>query len=258
MTSIGNRLLQTVLGLKVVNVRKWHDLRSERDRLRSEADLNVFYAKSEMPSIVELKQMIEQGKLQIIVPTINSESYIDIVLSFYKRHEIPVKVCVDRKTSDKTAEIAQHFAEVELLDNESSIAEGFAEKFSSSGREWILRIDDDELPSLQMLRFVASILDNETIDVWGFPRLQCVVSTTGRIFASTLHGPHSVHLQWRLYRPQRLKFLKKIHTPGFELPENRLCAPTFAPDLPPINRAIGKLVKSDIEGVVGHEEAVYG
>jgi len=29
-------------------------------------------------------------------------------------------------------------------------------------------------------------------------------------------------------------------------------------DLPPINRATGKLVKSDIEGVVGHEEAVYG
>ena len=29
-------------------------------------------------------------------------------------------------------------------------------------------------------------------------------------------------------------------------------------DLPPINRAIGKLVKSDIKGVVGHEEAVYG
>ena len=29
-------------------------------------------------------------------------------------------------------------------------------------------------------------------------------------------------------------------------------------DLPPINRATGKLVKSDIGGVVGHEEAVYG
>lgn len=29
-------------------------------------------------------------------------------------------------------------------------------------------------------------------------------------------------------------------------------------DLPPINRATEKLVKSDIEGVVGHEEAVYG
>ena len=29
-------------------------------------------------------------------------------------------------------------------------------------------------------------------------------------------------------------------------------------DLPPINRATRKLVKSDIEGVVGHEEAVYG
>jgi hypothetical protein len=33
---------------------------------------------------------------------------------------------------------------------------------------------------------------------------------------------------------------------------------TRGADLPPINRATGKLVKSDIEGVVGHEEAVYG
>jgi hypothetical protein len=29
-------------------------------------------------------------------------------------------------------------------------------------------------------------------------------------------------------------------------------------DLPPINRATGMLVKSDTEGVVGHEEAIYG
>ena len=29
-------------------------------------------------------------------------------------------------------------------------------------------------------------------------------------------------------------------------------------DLPPVNRATEMLVKSDIEGVVGHEEAIYG
>ena len=48
-----------------------------------------------------------EGGLSIVIPTINSARYIDIVLGFYLRHQIPVTVLVDNRSCDETFAIAK-------------------------------------------------------------------------------------------------------------------------------------------------------
>ena len=79
-------------------------------------------------------------------------------------------------------------------------------------------MDDEELPSLSMLQFIASVIKDDEINVCGFPRLQCVTSLSGSLLATTHHSPED-HRQWRLYRPLKAKYIEAGHTPGFELPQ---------------------------------------
>src|SRR5664279_598339 len=51
-------------------------------------------------------RQLSAGVIKIIMPTINSARYIDIILSYYRDMNIPVTVFVDSKTTDETAAIA--------------------------------------------------------------------------------------------------------------------------------------------------------
>ena len=44
-----------------------------------------------------LQQAISLNQLQVIVPTINSEDYIEIVLGYYKDIGLPITLVVDSK-----------------------------------------------------------------------------------------------------------------------------------------------------------------
>ena len=73
----------------------------------------------------------------------------------------------------------------------------------------------------------------------------------------------TVHIQqFRLSQTEEIKHMSFWDDQGVTLCHRKTVPNSVGKfilsDLPPINRAIGKLVKSDIEGVVGHEEAVYG
>jgi len=169
--------------------------------------------------------------LTIAIPSINSNRYIDIILEYYRDHGIPVTVFVDDRSDDDTFATAQKLAagSISLSNPETFIAEYLIEHMSQVCRtKWMLRIDDDELPSLAMMKFVQEAITNEAIDVYGFPRHQCAVSRTG---IGLVHRDASslVHRQWRLYQPAKVRFIHKLHTPGFVWEDKRaLAAPSEA------------------------------
>lgn len=165
----------------------------------------------------KLIQAIAQKQLSIIVPTMNAESFIDITLSYYRDIEVPVTVVVDAKSRDDTQIIARSLAtKVDVLENSSSVVEGMIERLSRlADSAWVLRLDDDELPSLGMLAYVANIIEQDQAHVVGFVRKQCAVSNAGTLKASLLHS-ESDHRQWRLYRPERMRYTEDVHTAGFE------------------------------------------
>ena len=137
---------------------------------------------------------------------------------------------MDSKTTDSTYEVAKTYATVELLDNKVGVVEELIEEIAAKTRsDWVLRIDDDELPSKAMIEFVHEITNSDEvdgIDVVSFKRLQCVVSKGGALLASQEISPED-HAQHRLFRPSRMKFRKDIHTAGYEVWDSRRL---FAPN----------------------------
>ena len=156
------------------------------------------------------------GDLTIAIATINSARYIDIILRYYREHEVAVTLFVDDRSVDDSLEKARDLAPDAISTSNPGgfIAENLLEKISRAcPTKWLLRIDDDELPSLAMMDFVRNAVGNDTPDVYAFPRQQCAVSRTGALLT---HGKVSPldHRQWRLYQPARVEFKRGLHTPG--------------------------------------------
>lgn len=160
--------------------------------------------------------LLQTGDLTIAIATINSARYIDIILRYYREHGFAVKLFVDDRSLDDTWRKARELAPdaVPTSNPGGFIAEGLIEEMSRAcPTKWLLRIDDDELPSLAMMDFVRNAVRSDAPDVYAFPRQQCAVSRTG---ALVKHGEVSPldHRQWRLYQPARVEFTHGLHTPG--------------------------------------------
>jgi glycosyltransferase involved in cell wall biosynthesis len=161
--------------------------------------------------------MIED--LTIAIPTINSERYLDIILDFYRDHGFPVTVFVHDRSEDDTLAVARRSAAtvVPISNPCRFVAEGLIEQMSEHCRtKWMLRIDDDELPTLGMMEFVEKTISEARLLAYAFPRNQCAVSRSGGLLNCTAISPFE-HRQWRLYQPARMKYIRGLHTPGFEL-----------------------------------------
>jgi hypothetical protein len=174
------------------------------------------------------RRQISDGIIKIIIPTINSAHYIDLTLSYYREINLPVTVFVDSKTTDETASIAARYAfEVVPFDNSATRVGEMIEGMSRQCRSrWVLRIDDDELPSIRMLDFVRTVIARDECTVVGFDRYQTVFDLNGEPVRSIKHDPVT-HRQWRLYQPDKVTFHGRGHTAGFDPNDNRrLVAPT--------------------------------
>lgn len=172
----------------------------------------------------------EIPRLTVAIPTINSARYLDVLLGFYRAHGIPVTVFVDERTTDDSFSVAASLgADTVWLSNaRGSVVEALVEPISKRcPTPWMLRIDDDELPTMEMLAFVRRAIRSTESAVYGFPRYQCAVSRTGQLLRSRTVSPEDC-VQWRLYQPQRMKFLAKIHSPGFTWEGEGICAPVSA------------------------------
>ena len=167
--------------------------------------------------------------MSIIIPTLNSSRYIDIILSFYRRHEVPVIVFVDDRSVDDTLSIVRRCVDdIRLIHNPGTVVEDLVPLMAKAcGTKWVLRIDDDELPSLALLRFVEEVVEQDAIAVYGFPRYQCAVSRDGRLMTHREISPIMCR-QWRLFQPGQVHFRGSLHSSGLQHENQRDVA---APDL---------------------------
>lgn len=156
------------------------------------------------------------NELTIVIPTINSARYLDIILSFYRDHGFVVTVFVDSRTADDTVALAKRFTETVVISTPAAFAEELIRPMSYLCKTpWILRLDDDELPTLAMMEFVRQCVQRADSPVHGFQRHQCAVSRDGRLLSHAEVSPYN-HRQWRLFQPDQVKFAPELHTPGFE------------------------------------------
>ena len=170
-----------------------------------------------------------ESDLSIVVPTINSSGYIDLVLAFYRRHHIPVTVLVDDRSTDETFAIARRLVPgTRLIRNPGNVVEDLLPRIAEAfDTKWILRLDDDELPTLAMMQFVREAIRHGETALYGFPRHQCAISTSGVLLHATRPFP-ILHWQWRLFQPARVTFQNSLHTSGLNLDGMQKPAPETA------------------------------
>jgi glycosyltransferase involved in cell wall biosynthesis len=158
--------------------------------------------------------MIED--LTIAIPTLNSGRYLDIILQFYRDNDFPLTVFVDDRSDDNTFAVARRFGATVVSISNPNYFVGLVERMSNQSRtKWMLRIDDDELPTLAMMEFVRKTIAEARAVAYAFQRYQCAVSTSGRLLNSVEISPVE-HRQWRLYQPAKMNYISRGHTPGFE------------------------------------------
>ncbi len=169
-------------------------------------------------------------KFSIIVPTWNAASHLDIVLSYYNDLGLSPLLIVDSKTADATLEIAGRFLCSTLVADNPTSRSQFIVKAGAEAvtTPWVLRLDDDELPSRTMLNYISEIVESLDQDaIVGFVRHQCAIRN-GRLYSSLKHTGH-FHRQWRLFQPRRVEYVQTAHTPGYATPlERRMEAPDSA------------------------------
>jgi glycosyltransferase involved in cell wall biosynthesis len=159
-----------------------------------------------------------QSSFDIIVPFYNSEPYMDLVLGYYQAAGYSPICVVDRKSQDRTEEIAKSLSNSIILNESKSpvIEDMIADITGRAKSRWILRIDDDELPTKALLRYAEKMTSMNHGDVHGFIRHQCGIRSDGLLMHHIDHSPQE-HRQWRLYRADKVSWKSQIHSPGFHL-----------------------------------------
>lgn len=161
----------------------------------------------------------------IIITTRDSARWLGFVLDWYQQHKLEPLFIVDARTKDGTRNLIHQygFNFKEFLPRgdypEAGMLEFGAEQ---SETDWILRLDDDELPNQSLLDWVGEIGIKSKNQCWYISRRE-LFSKNNKIFYSRSLGkyplaehPSVLHPVARLYNRKRVKFIEEIHTTGLQ------------------------------------------
>lgn len=165
-----------------------------------------------------------QPNLRFVVCTRDSAPWIGQFLTAYRALGIEPLYIHDVRSVDATATVLQRAgAEVIDFDPAGDYVEAGMIKFGAmrAKSEWVFRIDDDEFPSLALVRWLA----NEGVCY----RVSAVICSRRDVFRSggnyayTRHpnryfnaeASHYLAPHHRLFRPSMVSFSERLHSPGF-------------------------------------------
>ncbi len=162
---------------------------------------------------------------RIVIATRDSAKWLGSLLPWYRRLDYSPLFIVDARTQDETRDIIRQFGfdYKEFLPRgdypEAGMLEFGAEQ---SDADWILRLDDDELPSESLLNWVQEVGVKSKNQCWFIPRRELFVRDEN-IFYSRSYGkyplsvfPTELHPMSRLYNRKRINFIEELHTTGLE------------------------------------------
>lgn len=173
-------------------------------------------------------------QLQIVVPTKNSARWIGTIIDAYRRLGLEPFLLLDGFSQDGTERVLGHkrveYAKVfPELPRVEAIIQCIPEYTKA---KWVLRLDDDEFPSHALVSWLSEELGGLPSDVAGIPRRWVRLGQQDRCEYSNHRllrwYQDRMDIQWRLFRPKKVEYIKDIHTPGFRVPPNCPVAPDTA------------------------------
>ena len=147
--------------------------------------------------------LVTTSTLSFLIITRDSESHIVEVLQQAKQFRPDeIVVCINNKTKDKTEEIARQFTpKVYLLDfNKPYLESVLNEAYSKCTKDWIFRLDDDELISANFMS-VRNKIFNTSTTAYFMPRYNCIKDVKHYISSS----PWYPDWQLRLFKRSNLQ-----------------------------------------------------
>lgn len=166
-----------------------------------------------------------KNDFKIIIATRDSACWLGLVLEWYRQNNLDPLFIVDARTKDATRDLIEQygFSFKEFLPHGDYPEAGMLEfGASQSDADWILRLDDDELPNLSLLDWVRETGVRSKNQCWFvsrrelfFDKDQILYSRSTGKYPLAAH-PHKLHPVARLYHRERVQFLEEIHTTGLK------------------------------------------
>jgi hypothetical protein len=163
-------------------------------------------------------------RFRVIVATRDSAAWIGALADAYDCAGIRPLFVVDSRSGDGTVAVLQNLGAdvVEVLPASNHIQDIVWRIPSLTDACWVLRINDDEMPSRRLLQWVRSNLDGFTLTKVAFPRRWAFQPPGGRLsysehkqLYSVRERPGLLDPQIRLFRPHAVNYTSDLRTPGF-------------------------------------------
>lgn len=169
--------------------------------------------------------MARPARYRVIIPTRNSERWIIPFYQAYRRMGIEPIYLLDQRSDDRTnmllrqigANVHPVMPRYDRVEAMLQVTREFA------GNEWVIRLDDDELPSSALIAWLNYNIADIQESSLAISRRD-VILREGSLHYSRMelyyfHPQHPTFLdpQWRGFIPNRVNFTNAIHTPGFDI-----------------------------------------
>jgi hypothetical protein len=160
---------------------------------------------------------------RVVVPTRDSAGWIRAFHDAYRRLGVDPFYLFDTRSRDATHAILQDLgAEMMPVTPGADRAEAMLPAtLSVASGDWIVRFDDDELPSAALLAWLDRHLDAIAEPCLALSRRDVLIRD-GQLCFSRMehyyfhpHDPTFLDPQWRGFRPAHVRFSNTLHTPGF-------------------------------------------
>ena len=168
------------------------------------------------------KHKLNFENISIIIPIFEETSALEFSKFYFDKLNLKPTYALDSKRIERRKSLEEILGQsVSVYDNPGNCIEANYETLANlSTTDWILRIDCDEVPNLQLLEHCAKFIARPTDAYCGFDRDD--VLWRGSHFERLKYNPFFFDSQYRLFNRRQVKFVKKIHTPGFEMPKWKL------------------------------------
>ena len=166
-----------------------------------------------------------RDQLRLIIPTRDSARWIGTVLDFHLSLGLAPLVVVDVRSIDNTREIiaSRGLEFLEFAPRGDFPEAGMLEFAAQNAKaDWVLRLDDDELPSRGLVDFVRGAGVKSKNQCWFIERRELYWEGERVVFSRSPGKyplpdyPQYLHPMARLFHVDRVDYLEEVHTTGFQ------------------------------------------
>jgi len=167
----------------------------------------------------------------IIMPVCNAAPWLEAICDAHAALGLTPLYIIDQRSSDASLDILQR-RRARIM--EATGSQPYAESLllgilPALKAKWVMRLDDDELPSVKLLEYIRTVLPGLSASMVGMPRHWVMQAPEGwlRTRAEPGKGIFGADYQYRLFQPRLVQPTHEVHSPGYTV-ENAVDGPIEA------------------------------